>query len=102
MHVPDLSIPAAMHIVLDTELAQRASHLKPIPHAAAPAAVTSVQGRAQKRPIAVPLHAEYPMQRELGQSPSTEHCFSHTRSVWLYPMHVSPEAQSTLVMHALP
>jgi hypothetical protein len=102
MHGPDLSMPAAMHIVLETEPEQTPSHLKPAPHTAAPAAVASVQGREQKRPMAVPPQAEYPMQRAFGQSPSVAHCFSHARSVWLYPMHVSPEPHSLLVMHALP
>lgn len=50
-------MPAAMHIVLETEPEQTPSHLKPVPHAAAPAAVTSVHGREQKRPMAVPEHA---------------------------------------------
>ncbi len=76
--------------------------MNPVPHAAAPAAVMSVQGRKQKLPLAAMEQAVYPTQREFGQSPSTLHCFSHTRSVALYPMHVSPAAHSVLAVQALP
>jgi hypothetical protein len=56
MHVPDLSVPAAAHAVLETPPLQNASHLKPDPHAAAPAAVMSEHARRQNFPMMAPLH----------------------------------------------
>jgi hypothetical protein len=83
MHVPDLAVPAATHTVAPTLPTQMPSHLKPAPHAAAPAAVTSVHDRRQNFPRSAMLHAEYSAQREFGQSVSEVHCFSHALKVAL-------------------
>jgi hypothetical protein len=53
MHGPERAVPAATQITPGTWPKQMPSHLKPLPHAAAPAAVTSVHDREQKCPTAI-------------------------------------------------
>jgi hypothetical protein len=52
MHGPERAVPAATQSVADVWPKQMPSHLKPMPHAAAPVAVMSVHGREQKWPAA--------------------------------------------------
>src|SRR5258708_4032812 len=78
------------------------SHMNPVPHAAAPAAVTSVHGRKQKFPRTAWEQLVNSTQRPPVQSASLVHCFSQTLTVALYPMQFNPTAHSALLAQALP
>src|SRR5262245_16446423 len=80
---PDRSSPASTQLVMLRSPSQPMVHLKPEPHAAAPASVTSSQGLMQCLPADAPSpHARPPVQRNpVGQSMSVVHSVLHLMSV---------------------
>jgi len=62
VQAPAVAVPAGTQMVLDACPKQAPSHLKPVPHDAAPAAVGSEQGLTHKRPLAAWEQVVYPRQ----------------------------------------